>query len=341
MNIDSIKAYFKDLDSTAQTSILDELTMIKDSSDFNLLSIREDQLNNKQGSCPHCGSLKYSKDGREKSRVQRYLCKSCKRHFNSYTGTWLAKINKKELLVPYLKQMKEGLSLEKTRIKLGINKKTAFDWRHKITASLNPIEQADFKGITESDETFFLHSLKGSPSMERKARKRGKKSSKRGINNEHVATIVTIDREKNIDLRVACFGRITKKDIENAIGEKVSNQTVLCSDGHVSYKGFAIDNNLEHHVLRADLKQHVKQKIYHIQHVNSAHSRMKDWIDKKLHGVATRYLQNYLNWFRLKEKFKSSVFIDKMVYSALDPLAHLKFLNIDCSYNKLLESKSI
>jgi len=340
MDIDSIKAYFKDLDCTAQTSILDELTMIKDSSDFNLLSIREDQLNNKQGSCPHCGSLKYSKDGREKSRVQRYLCKSCKRHFNSYTGTWLAKINKKELLVPYIKLMKEGLSLEKTRIKLAINKKTAFDWRHKITASLNHIEQADFKGITESDETFFLHSLKGSPSMERAARKRGKKASKRGINNEHVATIVTIDREKNIDLKVACMGRITKKDIEGAIGEKVSKQTVLCSDGHVSYKGFAIDNKLEHHVLRADLKQYVKQKIFHIQHVNSADSRLKDWIDKRLHGVATRYLQNYLNWFRLKEKFKGFVIINKMVDSALDPTAHLKFLNIDYNYSKLLISKS-
>ena len=340
MDIDSIKAYFKDLDCTAQTSILDELTMIKDSSDFNLLSIREDQLNNKQGCCPHCGSLKYSKDGREKNRVQRYLCKSCKRHFNSYSGTWLAKINKKELLVPYIKLMKEGLSLEKTRIKLAINKKTAFDWRHKITASLNPIEQADFKGITESDETFFLHSLKGSPSMKRAARKRGEKASKRGINNEHVATIVTIDREKNIDLKVACMGRITKKDIECAIGEKVSKQTVLCSDGHVSYKGFAIDNKLEHHVLRADLKQYVKQKIFHIQHVNSADSRLKDWIDKRLHGVATRYLQNYLNWFRLKEKFKGSVIINKMVDSALDPTAHLKFLNIDYNYNKLLISKS-
>lgn len=340
MDIDSIKSYFKDLDCTAQTSIIDELTMIKDNSDFNLLSIREEQLNNKQGNCPYCGSLKYSKDGREKSGVQRYLCKSCKRCFNSYTGTWLAKINKKELLVPYIKLMKEGLSLEKTRKKLEINKKTAFDWRHKITASLNPIEQGDFKGITESDETFFLHSQKGSPSMEREAHKRGKKASKRGINNEHVATIVTIDREKNIDLKVACFGRITKKDIENAIGEKVSNQTVLCSDGHVSYKGFAKENKLEHHVLRADLKQYVKKKIFHIQHVNSADSRLKDWIDKKLHGVATRYLQNYLNWFRLKEKFKGTVIMNKMVDSALDPTAHLKFLNIDYNYNKLLESQS-
>ena len=66
-----------------------------------------------------------------------------------------------------------------------------------------------------------------------------------------------------------------------AIGEKKSAQTILCTDGHVRYKGFAIDSNLEHHVLRANLKQYAKRKTYHIQHVNSADSHLKTWIDRK------------------------------------------------------------
>ena len=53
-----IKLYFKELD---------------DNSSFNLLTIREEQLSNKQGSCPHCGSLKYSKDGHEKNGGQRLI----------------------------------------------------------------------------------------------------------------------------------------------------------------------------------------------------------------------------------------------------------------------------
>ena len=145
-----------DLNNNAQNSLLDEFTTIKDNSKFDLLSIREEQLNNKMGNCPHCNSLKYSKDGREKSGVQRYRCKSCNRSFNAYTGTWLAKINKKDILVPYLKLMRKGLSLEKIRKKLNINKKTAFDWRHKIIDSLANIEEGNFEGIKESDETFFL-----------------------------------------------------------------------------------------------------------------------------------------------------------------------------------------
>jgi len=37
--------------------------------------------------------------------------------------------------------------------------------------------------------------------------------------------------------------------------------------------------------------------VYHIQNVNAYHSRLKQWM-KRFHGVATRYLENYLGWFR-------------------------------------------
>ncbi len=101
-----------------------------------------------------------------------------------------------------------------------------------------------------------MHSEKESKTISRKSRKRGGKASKKGISDKQVAAIVTMGRNKSIDLKVAGFGRIKK-----AIGLKISEQTILCSDGHVSYKGFAIDNKLEHHVLRANIKQYSKDKI--------------------------------------------------------------------------------
>ncbi len=83
------------------------------------------------------------------------------------------------------------------------------------------------------------------------------------------------DRLSEIDMTVARIGRIKKDDIQKAIGERTSGQTILCSDSHMSYKGLAKDKNIEHHAIRANLKQHVKKKIYHVQHVNSIDSRMK------------------------------------------------------------------
>ena len=49
----------------------------------------------------------------------------------------------------------------------------------------------------------------------------------------------------------------------------------------------------------------IKNGIYHIQHVNELHNRLKKWIDGTFWGVSTKYLQNYLNWFYLREKLKS------------------------------------
>jgi len=44
----------------------------------------------------------------------------------------LAGIHKKELVSDYLHLMEQELSLDKIKEKMGINKKTAFDWRCKI-----------------------------------------------------------------------------------------------------------------------------------------------------------------------------------------------------------------
>lgn len=38
-------------------------------------------------------------------------------------------------------------------------------------------------------------------------------------------------------------------------------------------------------------------KIFHIQNVNAYHSRLKGWM-KRLHRVATKYLDHYLDWHR-------------------------------------------
>lgn len=106
---------------------------------------------------------------------------------------------------------------------------------------------------------------------------------------------MTADRVSELDMKVARLGRIKKEDIENAIGKRVSGQTILCSDSHASYKGFAIDKGLEHHTIRVNLKQFVKNKKYHVQHVNSIDSRLKKWIKARFLGVSTKYLQKYLN----------------------------------------------
>ena len=302
---------------------------------------RRELLNNKQGACPHCGDNKYVKFG-FKSKSQRYKCKSCKRSFTEYSGTWIAGIHHKDKLDDYLGLMLKEQSLDKIKVALSINKKTAFDWRHKVLASLTENDKDDFTGITESDETFFLNSEKGRFVSHRKSRKRGGSSKTRGISNDQVAVIVTQDRKSGLDLTVATMGRLKKADIENAIGSRIKpNKTILCSDAHVSYKGFAIDNKIEHHALKAIIKQRVKNKVYHIQHVNATHNKLKKWIDNTFWGVSTKYLQQYLNWYRVKEEIKHTndklnTFVAKV---AEDITAYQKYQNIGLQYEKLISTQ--
>ena len=329
--------YFKTIDDRSKKELIDTLQKMVDESDYELLITNEKQLNEKQGKCPHCGSLKYVRNGK-KNGVQNYKCKSCNRGFTAYTGTWLAHIHKKEKLVPYLKMMQQGSSLNKIKEQLEISKKTAFDWRHKICASLDKQEMNKLSGITESDETFFLHSEKGERKLDREARKRGKEVKKRGISKDHVAVITTTDRKKTMCLQVTCFGRISQSDIEATIGNMVNSTTVLCSDGHRSYQSFAKEKKLEHHIVTASKNERVKEGKYHIQNINSMHSRMKKWINFSLYGVATKNLQNYMNWFYIKEKFKQKEFIYKVIsHSAANISGRKNYLTMHEYYQTMVE----
>lgn len=318
-----------------QGQLIVELTGKPQAIDY--ISFRRSQLINKQVACPHCKSHSYYRYGQDKGS-QRFKCKECKRTFTEHSGTWLSGIHKKELVNDYLEMMNEGKSLDKIKAKLHIHKKTAFDWRHKILSSLEDAQKANFNGIVESDETFFLKSDKGRKGLDRTPRKRGGSASSRGISDEQVAVIATADRKGALDMKVATLGRIRKVDIEKAIGEKIDKGSILCTDGHVSYKGFAKDNQLSLVVLRADLKQHVKKGVYHLQNVNSLHNRVKKWIDSTFWGVSTKYLQNYLNWYRVQDMYKNSTspVIDMVRCSTEKLNANQKFKNIAGDYQMLI-----
>lgn len=306
----------------------------------NYIKLRQEQLINKQIGCPHCTSHNFYRYGSSKGS-SRFKCKDCKRTFTEHTGTWLAGIHKKDLINDYIELMHQNKSLDKIKKELHINKKTAFDWRHKILASLEETQRTNFNGIVESDETFFHQSDKGRKGLDRASRKRGGRSSSRGISKDQVAVIVTADRKGAMDMKVATLGRISKADIDNAIGGRIEKDSILCADGHVSYKGFAKDNQLSLVVLRSNLKQYVKYGVYHIQNVNSIHYRLKKWIDSTFWGVSTKYLQNYLNWYRIQEVFKNSIRpVEELVKSStVDLHAIERFRALNGNYKTLIATR--
>ena len=49
-------------------------------------------------------------------------------------------------------------------------------------------------------------------------------------------------------------------------------------------------------------EQHVREGVFHTQHVNAWHSHPKRWIEGIFHGIATKYLNHYLDWHRILMK---------------------------------------
>jgi len=50
----------------------------------------------------------------------------------------------------------------------------------------------------------------------------------------------------------------------------------------------------------------VKKDIVHIKNVNAYHSRLKGWM-RRFNGVATKYLDNYLSWYRCLDEFNMDI----------------------------------
>jgi len=339
MRFQEVLVLAKSLSKQEQLQLVVSLTQPQ-SIETNVFRSRCNALINKQELCPHCGGRHYIRFGQMRGS-QRFKCKDCGRTFTEYTGTWLDGIHKKSLAEPYLSLMIEHYSLDKIRKQLNINKKTAFDWRHKILSSYEQDNGSEFEGVVESDETFFEQSEKGNRHLQRKARKRGSEGKTRGIGTNKAAVIVSADRNKSLKMTLSTMGRITKSDIAQSFEKPLPQETIICTDGLVSYKGYAKDNKLKHIVLRADLKQFVKKGIYHIQHINELHNRLKKWIDNTFWGVSTKYLQNYLNWFYMREKLKNeSITIEKMALASLRNTHAIKqYRYNNFAYNMLLTTQ--
>ena len=293
--------YFQNLSETGRQAVITELTQMLMASNYDTES---SSLAEKKASikCPSCSSSDISGNGKQ-NEIQKYVCKSCKKYFRDTTGRLMCNLKKPELLPKYMYSMLLGYSIRKCAKETGVSLQTSFDWRHKIISSFDELSPSTFKGIVESDDIFFLESSKGNRNLDRERRSRGSKATKRGISNEQVAVVVTQDRSGNQELKVVKKGRISKSDLDEVLGSRIEEGSVLCTDAHRSYSAFAKEKEIDHQKFTANKGQRIVNKIYHVQNVNNTAKRLRTWM-RPYNGVATKYLQNYMNWFMVLEKIK-------------------------------------
>src|SRR5680860_147320 len=248
--------------------------------------------------CPHCKASQLRPWGSSRN-LPRYRCAQCRHTCNPLTKTPLARLRKREQWFRYAQALIDGKTVRKAATECHISKNTAFLWRHRFLALVAGHQAQRESGIVEADETFFLESFKGQRKMPRKARKRGGVSRTRGTGPDQIPVLVVRDRTgETADFILQKLNAI---EISRALKPLVAADACLCTDGAAVYRAFARTAGIEHQAVSAN-RQRVRG-AFHIQNVNAYDSRLKTWMIR-FHGVATKYLKNYLGWRRLLERYR-------------------------------------
>ena len=154
----------------------------------------------------------------------------------------------------------------------------------------------NLSGIAECDTTYYDYSEKGSRNLKRPPRKRGKDGIKSGVSKDKVAVITVRDRSGRGADRVAIDGQ--REPAEELFIKHLRADTMLITDGsHELCQAAAARNPDAHQALPGLENRGVKGSPYHIQTANGFHAKLRIWMER-FHGVATKYLANYVGWHR-------------------------------------------
>lgn len=265
--------------------------------EFNLETISENIL------CPHCKSKEVWQWG-QRTGLQRYRCKECKKTFNSLTGTPLAHLHKKEHWLLYSQSLRNGDSVRKAASSIGINKNTAFHWRHRFLQNARKVKPTSLNGIVEAEERLCPRSYKGSKTLNRPPRKRGIKPGKMHLAEEQICISVFRDRNGNTIDQVT--KHLNEAALYHALKRTMKPDSLFCSDNKVPYRKFIRNNHIRHGCLDLSTGIEVIKEIVHIHNVDVYHKKLNNWM-LRFHGVATKYLPNYLAWFREIDEFEQNI----------------------------------
>lgn len=249
-------------------------------------------------SCPHCNNTSLYKWGIN-AGIQRYKCQACNKTFNALTKTPLSHLRHKEQWSNFTQDLIDGKSIRDAAEHCKIANSTSFRWRHRFLQAPSKMKAKHLEGIIEADETFFLESHKGEHYLERPARERGGKASKRGLSSEQIPVIIVRDRDGHTT--DAILDHANTEEIAKVISPLIDKDVLLCSDGNRIYSAFANALGITHKVINASAGEHIKEAAYHIQNVNAYDSRLKNWM-RHFNGVATKYLESYLGWMRMLDR---------------------------------------
>ena len=170
--------------------------------------------------CPRCGSVAIVKKGKAKNGEQRYLCRDCGRTFGMGSERILGTSKlPKETWMAYAECFVLMLPLRECAKRCHVCLKTAYTMRHRLIECLSaysPSFKVERGCGCELDETYFPESFKGnhtkgSFTMPRPSRHRGKQVHKRGLSREQICVMTGVNDSNETFFEVSGRGVLSRK----------------------------------------------------------------------------------------------------------------------------------
>jgi transposase-like protein len=287
------------LTAAQRLDVLQELAGAKSLDEATVLVERRCHL---RPACAKCGGERAVRNGHADG-LQRYKCRDCGVSFNALTGTSLARLRHRGKWLEQAEVMNDGLSVRKAAARLGVDRTTAFRWRHRWLEVARETKARQMTGVVEADETYHLESYKGQKALlraktTRRPRRRGGVGSTRGTSPEHTPILALVSRHGDTTDHV--LDGPSAAAVKKVLPGTLAEDAVLCTDGSATLRSAAHDLAIEHHAVKTSSGSRVRGP-WHVQNVNAYHSRFKTWV-RRFNGISSRYLANYLGWFRALDR---------------------------------------
>ena len=251
--------------------------------------------------CPACGSKHIVKNGTRKG-ITRHICRNCRKSF-TYKSTTILKgiheLNKWNAFVEDFVTLNIS-TVKRIAERLDISTQTAIDWRHKLLSALVSKENTFTNETVEFDEAFFLISRKGRRNLGIQDKKKYMKWRCKQVGDSDYNTKVffTYSRTNNyIELTLSHMGRTSAADLERYFLPSKFKSIAAITDRHRSYAKFFKKSRIPHKTFRGSDHVNPNDKTIHNQTINAYTRDFKNFVNKHMKGVSTKYIGFYAKWF--------------------------------------------
>ena len=250
--------------------------------------------------CPYCGSIHIKKNGKSSLR-QRYYCNNCHKSFSQTTNTFIfhSKVTEQQW-IKFIDYEIAKLPLREEAHFLDLSVTTCYFMRHKLYQAVEKLHLNEkLENKTELDSAYFKINLKGTKpaNMPRYSKTRGNTAAYSGISHHKICVVTAIDENDHMIMNIAGLGPESYEKYAK-LSPKFDDVDMIISDSKPCIQQFSnlIEARNDIIKVKPTYKNYKSEDGNTLGDVNELIENYRT-STKIYHGISTRYLQGYLNFF--------------------------------------------